>query len=549
MPVKKVVNGVYDRYVKAQGMAKQRLIAASYGEPGCLAGDTMLVERRQARHTRSVLLRDFYLKQNGLMTVGTRRDLSQPTYLQSLSDTDELFYNEVLGVVESGVKPLVRVSFDDGRTLRVTPDHPVLTSMGFVEAQSLTASHRILGRGTCQPPPRQAQGRTKKRDPRRVIVNLKYHPYGSVHYVTPENERTRTIKTYSYVRVPRARLIVEAIANGLSYAAFVEILQTDESKASRLRYLPDGYDVHHRDENPANDAVNNLAVLTSAEHSRLHSQTRKITSYLEMQKVRRVSQVVSQPAEMTYDVQMRAPVHNFCAEDVVVHNSGKTSFWLGAPGPIVFMSFDQGLEGVVQKYQDEKDIYVAEYEWAPTEDLSQDAAIELRDKFTEDFEYALKHAKTVVWDREDDIWELFRYAEFGSPNDAPRNYPALNQRYRRLINMPKPLDINFGLIQGMKDEWGSKVNKKTGAQGAASTGNRIRKGFSEIDGLVHINLEHRRKKQVDDDGTITTVFEIEVGKARGPGGQDVQDQTFQDLNFQSFASLVFPGTDPDVDWV
>lgn len=227
--------------------------------------------------------------------------------------------------------------------------------------------------------------------------------------------------------------------------------------------------------------------------------------------------------------------------------SGKTSFWLGAPGPIVIMSFDKGLEGVVERFQHDKDIYVAEYDWAPTETLEQDAAITLRDKFIEDYEYAVANARTVIWDKEDDIWELFRYAEFGEPKDSPLNYPALNQRYRQLINLPKGSDINFGLIQGMKDEWVPKVNKKTGAQGAVGSGNRVRKGFKEIEGLVHINLEHRRRKVVDDTGATRSVFELAIGKARGPGGQDVQDQTFENLTFGDFGQLVFPDSE-EGDW-
>ncbi len=225
----------------------------------------------------------------------------------------------------------------------------------------------------------------------------------------------------------------------------------------------------------------------------------------------------------------------------------KSSFWFEAPGPIVVFSFDRGTEGVIEQYQELKDIYVKEYEWSPTEELSQNDAVSLRDEFTDDFEHAIMNARTVVIDKENDLWELFRYAEFGAPNDSPRNYPALNQRYRRIINLPKSLDINFGLIQGMKDEWGEKINKKTGARGAASTGRRIRQGFGEIEGLVHINIQHRREREEAEDGTPETHFYIDIGKARGPGSRQVQDQTFGALTFAEFATLVFPDTE-ESDW-
>lgn len=225
------------------------------------------------------------------------------------------------------------------------------------------------------------------------------------------------------------------------------------------------------------------------------------------------------------------------------YGTGKTTFWLGAPGPIVIQSLDKGLEGVVEPFTKEKDIYVAEYDWQPTTSLDQDEAIALRDKFIEDFEYAIQHARTVIWDKETDIYELFRYAEFGGPSDSPLNYPALYQRYRRYINMPKATSINFGVIQAMKDEWmqKSKVDKRTGQskQTGAPTGNRIRAGYREVDGLVHTELQHRREGGV---------FFIDVGKSRGPGSGNIQDQTFENLTFVEFAQLVFPETE-ESDWV
>lgn len=216
--------------------------------------------------------------------------------------------------------------------------------------------------------------------------------------------------------------------------------------------------------------------------------------------------------------------------------SRKTSFWLEAPGPIVVFSFDKGLEGVVERYQEEKDIYVAEYDWSPTADLSQEDAIGLRDKFIEDYEHAIQVSRTVVIDKENDLWELFRYAEFGGPNDAPRNYPQLNQRYRKYINMPKSLDINFGVIQGMKDEWVTKAKSDGGTKGV-NTGNRIATGFADMEGLVHVNIHHI--------GRSAATWAMEIGKSRGPGGQDVAEQTLPSLTFPEFAQLVFPGSDDE----
>ena len=226
---------------------------------------------------------------------------------------------------------------------------------------------------------------------------------------------------------------------------------------------------------------------------------------------------------------------------------GKTRFALGAPGPLVIQSCNRGLEGVVERFQKEKDIYVKEYEWAPAPGaiLEQQAAIDLRDQFIADFEFAIGAARTIIWDLESEVWDIFKYAEFGfSEQGVPKDWDALKARIRRLINMAKATDINFGMLQGMRNEWVPSINKKTGAKGITQSGRRIRAGMDEIEGLVHINLYHERVKVPGE----PSKFQFEVGKARGPASEDVQDQTFEGLDFKDFAMLVFSDS-KESDWV
>jgi hypothetical protein len=223
--------------------------------------------------------------------------------------------------------------------------------------------------------------------------------------------------------------------------------------------------------------------------------------------------------------------------------AGKTQFWLGAPAPIVFMSLDHGLEGVVDKFQEDykeqhgelKEIRVVEYNWAPSQKDEQEAdfqkqAVTLRDQFINDFELACKYARTVVWDKETDVWNLFRYAQFGSPKaEVARDFDKVNQLMRKTINHPKSLTINFGLIQDVKDEWASQSKK---------TGTVKRAGFREVEGLIHVDLWHERRE-----GKFFTL----VGKARGKGSADVQDKEFENYTFTQLGIALFPDTDVE-DW-
>lgn len=244
----------------------------------------------------------------------------------------------------------------------------------------------------------------------------------------------------------------------------------------------------------------------------------------------------------------RATVEDYTKHRIIGLSAGepgsrKTSFWLEAPGPIVVFSMDQGLEGVVDRIlrDSDKEIYVKEYEWFPVKDVDmQETAQKIMNDFSSDFEKVIGTARTILWDKEGDFWGLCRYAEFGpDQNDAPRNYPALNQRYRKLVNMAKASNVNMGFIDGMKDEWGSKT-KSNGAQGVASTGRRIRAGFGELPGLVHTVLMHS--------GVGVNDWNINVGKVRGPGMSTIAGEDIGNVSFQEFAQLVFPDSTEE-DWL
>jgi hypothetical protein len=221
----------------------------------------------------------------------------------------------------------------------------------------------------------------------------------------------------------------------------------------------------------------------------------------------------------------------------------KTSFWLSAPGPILIQSLDRGTEGVADVYMKEhpkKSIYLAEYD-ANThlivqEPDAQAAAEAVFAKIETDMRKAIEQGiRTIIWDKETQIYEIAKYAVFGAPSDAPSNYYSLFQRYRALINEAKDSDINFGVIQGMKTPWISEM-KATGKMGAKpSKTDRVRRGMPEIEELMHLNIRHF----IDEDGD----FMLEIGKVRGPGARDIQNTTIAYREFPDFATLVFPDTD------
>ena len=86
-------------------------------------------------------------------------------------------------------------------------------------------------------------------------------------------------------------------------------------------------DIHHIDENPHNDVPENLILLTKDEHARLHGKTSSLKHFGNRTiKSDKIISIETYGKEMTYDIEMKSPYNNFLANDIVVHNSGKTSF-------------------------------------------------------------------------------------------------------------------------------------------------------------------------------------------------------------------------------
>lgn len=227
--------------------------------------------------------------------------------------------------------------------------------------------------------------------------------------------------------------------------------------------------------------------------------------------------------------------------------SGKTRFGLTGPSPILVQSLDMGTEGVVEQVLKEfpdKQIYIKEYDWDPSTDFSQQKAVEIRDAIVADFMFGLKNARTILWDKETDIREVFQYAEFGGPTDGNiKDYAKLNARYFHLINTAKKTPgVNFGLFQAMKDEWmigdSGKVNPTTGEKKKSfnKTGKRIRAGFERLDELVMTEMHFVRHGGE---------FSIEIGKCRQ--NTALQDKEFGGMTFSDFGQLLIDGTEAG-DW-
>jgi hypothetical protein len=218
-----------------------------------------------------------------------------------------------------------------------------------------------------------------------------------------------------------------------------------------------------------------------------------------------------------------------------LEGAGKTYFTLTAPGPIAFLNFDYGLEGVVEKFQVTKPIYVAaiKLDYLPLmgkkDEVIAAAERELQ-KFETNYQTALKQARTIVIDTGTELWELMRLSAFGKVTQVmPHQYVAVNQEMTRLIKLAYDSDANLILTHKLKPEW---INdKKTGGYEFA--------GMKDIPFLVQAHARLWR----DDDGT----FHMRVGKCRQNAGVAGLELVNEMITFSTLATFVFPDSVPE-DW-
>jgi len=113
---------------------------------GCVAGDTLIPVNR-ARRGFSIRADDLCYKFNGGKTHGKSWRQDIPTTVRSLCG-DVFGLNKIMAVLDKGVRPVVKLMLESGKTLRLTPDHEVATTVGFVAAGELAIGQEVGTDGT-----------------------------------------------------------------------------------------------------------------------------------------------------------------------------------------------------------------------------------------------------------------------------------------------------------------------------------------------------------------------------------------------------------------
>lgn len=285
---------------------------------GCLSGDTIINENR-CGIGRKKRLDSMYRAFNGLNSNPRYNyDKNYKTFVRSFNG-ETIQLNEVESISYSGVKKLFLLKLENGLEIKATACHRFMTKDGWVRLENITVGHEVMcdtlkakssGSAT-------KNGRGKRYKGDILVNNLWFHPYSSM-------VKTKKEKRGYTLRIEKHRAIFEAHLNNISFEEYKNILKKDECRSRELKYVaPSIYDIHHLDGDPYNNEIENLKQMTKRDHQILHSEKSKFNFNQGIPVYSKVKSVEYLGEDHTYDIGCYEN-HNFVANGMIVHNSGKS---------------------------------------------------------------------------------------------------------------------------------------------------------------------------------------------------------------------------------
>ncbi len=290
--------------------AKQQDFALFF-EMGCLSGSSIIKVNR-AKGSRSYSIESLFRKFHGVELSEREKgfDLNIPTYCRSW-DGEGIRLNRVINVLKQGIKPVHKLSLIGGKQIKLTSNHEVLTQRGFIEASKLQIGIDAVATDSLVRHKKTGSGKSKEKPRYSTNQVGQFHPYA---YWT-------SLRGKPIWQIEIHRIVYDSFQNGLSVEEFK---RKTFSQNSLIFTDPAKFHIHHKDANHRNNSASNLEKLPAKEHFRHHCagyENFKHGNVIYCQ----VENLTYAGEEMTYDVVCENPHRNFVANEMVVHNCGKTS--------------------------------------------------------------------------------------------------------------------------------------------------------------------------------------------------------------------------------
>lgn len=256
---------------------------------GCVDGESIVTVLR-AGCSRQMKLKDLVAKFNGAASNGK-------VWRKDVVTNVRCYYNGELrsmplkAAYDRGVKPCVKITLDDGKELKCTPDHEIMTTRGWVAAHDLTMLDEVM-----------TNGQKIGTDGYVYINGIYKHPY------CPKRPNQYMVEH---------RLVYEAWLNGMTMQEWIDHVQAGGTGL----FLGKSIQIHHKNGVRTDNRLDNLEALTAKQHQIEHNCKANIAKFVP--KKSRVKSVEPCEDRRVYDLTIPG-ADSFVANKVIVHNCGKT---------------------------------------------------------------------------------------------------------------------------------------------------------------------------------------------------------------------------------
>jgi hypothetical protein len=290
------------------------------GDEGCLTGDTLIQCSRfklSRRYTIKRLYNHFNNNPDGIIPKKKLFNLKEPTKVRSFNG-EGIRLHKIKNVFYSGKKKVWEIKLANGKNIKASANHKFLTEQGWTRLDKLKVGNSLM----CDKLNASKNGR-KKIKLYDIRLTADHHPYKIGN------------------RVEVYRLIYEARMNNLTFLKYLDILLNEPDQAKKLKYIdPNKYSIHHKDGFHYNNSIENLELIKKEDHlKKYHYENNYVNFSQGIPTFSKIVSIIYKGVEDTYDIECEDPYHNFCANGIVVHNSGKSEF---ATGTCYYVAYKTG---------------------------------------------------------------------------------------------------------------------------------------------------------------------------------------------------------------
>lgn len=198
-------------------------------------------------------------------------------------DGEKFTRTKIAKVVESGEKDIVKVTLEDGKTIRCSEDHRFLTPDGWAPVKYLVEGEPLATNGVV--------GWKHSKETKELLSRQK---------TGAGNPQWKGDKASQQAGRLRAQKLFPA-------------------QPCEVCGKKDGHR-HHKDRNALNNHADNVQFLCGSCHNKLHTEEDGHSGALRIKWIA-IKSIEPDGKEMTYDIEVEHPCHNFVANGFVTHNS------------------------------------------------------------------------------------------------------------------------------------------------------------------------------------------------------------------------------------